>query len=256
MNKPYWETAGDYAYTKSLDRVGWAWEFLRRNPEYRKDFEALSCGEFDEWAYEPPKKTSETVTQWVSRCILENGSDPQRFRPEHNLARKWGLSDRLYHPAKRADELKNNGNPVQFDVDVDPEFIEQWEHLFDIPVIEEPGGVSVVRRDRLVVMFDLTGSITPQFAKVKKKFAQAQKNLYADVTKKGAAGKPKATAFLQGIRALDALGEGASNHEIGKVLFDDDQSNIDVHAKNCIDSAIRNMTFGYKAIARRRTPLH
>lgn len=29
----------DYAYTKSLGREGWAWEFVRRNPEYRKDWE-------------------------------------------------------------------------------------------------------------------------------------------------------------------------------------------------------------------------
>jgi hypothetical protein len=28
----------DYAYTKGLDGPGWAWEFLRRNPNYGRDF--------------------------------------------------------------------------------------------------------------------------------------------------------------------------------------------------------------------------
>ena len=255
MSKPDWKCAADYAYTKLLDPFGWAWEFLRRNPEYRSDFEALRCGELDEWVYDPPKEAFETDEQWFSRCGIKDGTNPQKFSPEQNLARKWGLWHRIYDPAKTADELKSIGTPVLFDVDVNPEFIVQWDHLNDIPVIEEPGGVTIVRRDRLLVVFDVTGPITPQLAKVKKKFSQARKSLSPNVTKIGAAGKPKVTAFLQGIRALDALMEGASNHEIGKEFFGDDNSDIDVHAKNCIDSADRNMTFGYKAIARRRTPL-
>ena len=32
----------DYAYTKGLDRPGWAWEFLRRNATYVGDFESHS----------------------------------------------------------------------------------------------------------------------------------------------------------------------------------------------------------------------
>lgn len=33
----------DYAYTKGLDRPGWAWEFLRRNASYIGDFESHSA---------------------------------------------------------------------------------------------------------------------------------------------------------------------------------------------------------------------
>ncbi|MFN0190560.1 MAG: DNA -binding domain-containing protein [Aestuariivirga sp.] len=29
----------EYAYTRTLDRPGWAWEFLRRNPDYRRDYD-------------------------------------------------------------------------------------------------------------------------------------------------------------------------------------------------------------------------
>ena len=31
----------DYAHLRGADRVSWAWEFLRRNPGYRRDFEAI-----------------------------------------------------------------------------------------------------------------------------------------------------------------------------------------------------------------------
>jgi len=34
------KSAGDYAYAKSLSDCDWAWEFLRRNPAYRRDYVA------------------------------------------------------------------------------------------------------------------------------------------------------------------------------------------------------------------------
>jgi hypothetical protein len=36
--KPDWRSPSNYHYLEKLDRAGWAWEFLRRNQEYRKDF--------------------------------------------------------------------------------------------------------------------------------------------------------------------------------------------------------------------------
>lgn len=37
-SRPDWRILSDYDYLNQLDRAGLAWEFLRRNPEYRKDF--------------------------------------------------------------------------------------------------------------------------------------------------------------------------------------------------------------------------
>ncbi|HEY9199889.1 MAG TPA: DUF6499 domain-containing protein, partial [Gammaproteobacteria bacterium] len=33
-----WRCAADYAYTQSLSAAQWAWEFLRRNPDYQRDY--------------------------------------------------------------------------------------------------------------------------------------------------------------------------------------------------------------------------
>ena len=38
MTKKDWRNKAVYDYTNDLDLNGWAWEFLRRNPEYRKDW--------------------------------------------------------------------------------------------------------------------------------------------------------------------------------------------------------------------------
>ncbi|MGX9182135.1 transcriptional regulator domain-containing protein [Mesorhizobium sp. BHbdii] len=34
---PDWQDDGAYEYTARLTRCGWAWEFLRRNPDFQKD---------------------------------------------------------------------------------------------------------------------------------------------------------------------------------------------------------------------------
>ena len=39
MSKRNWRKDADYEFTKDLYLNGWAWEFLRRNPEYRNDWE-------------------------------------------------------------------------------------------------------------------------------------------------------------------------------------------------------------------------
>lgn len=39
---PDWRDVTAYAYTKDLTREGWAWEFLRRNPAFRKDLASRS----------------------------------------------------------------------------------------------------------------------------------------------------------------------------------------------------------------------
>ena len=39
--QPDWRNRSHYDYTASLSRQGWAWEFLRRNPDYRQDFDRM-----------------------------------------------------------------------------------------------------------------------------------------------------------------------------------------------------------------------
>jgi len=34
--RPDWRDASSYEYTRALTEEGWAWEFLRRNPDYAR----------------------------------------------------------------------------------------------------------------------------------------------------------------------------------------------------------------------------
>ena len=251
MKKPNWRKAADYSYTKRFggSPVAWAWEFLRRNDVYRNDFNKWKSGKDKEKGYLPPKLRKETEKQWQFRCIRENVS-PVILRPQARLARKWGLRLRMYDPELNAIELKAAGNEIKFDTDVEPMIFRNWDDVVEnVPVVLEEGGVSVIRRDRLLVVFDLTGPITPQTNVVKK---NAKKVRSGDDTK---AEKPKSHIFLNCLRVLDAIAEGEKNHAIADVLFPDDKADKNIKIHDCIDSAKRNRDTSYRAIARRRSKI-
>ena len=44
MPRSDWRSPTAYAYVSDLDPSGLAWEFLRRNPEYRREYRAVSEG--------------------------------------------------------------------------------------------------------------------------------------------------------------------------------------------------------------------
>ena len=90
-----WRKAADYSFPKKFPPSRWAWEFLRRNPDYRKDWEeALS-------------RLSELESEDVSdvRIIVEMESDPDSrfgFRTSTTaaqIAAKWLLHGSLINPA-------------------------------------------------------------------------------------------------------------------------------------------------------------
>jgi hypothetical protein len=257
MKKPDWRKSGDYSYTKKFKGapVAWAWEFLRRNDGYRNDFNEWKSGKVTEKGYLPPKLRRETKKQWQIRCIQEN-VNPLILRPQARVARKWGLMHRMYDPELNAIELEAAGNEVEFDTDTRPMIVEKWDDIVEnVPVEEEEGGVSVIRRDRLLVVFDLTGPITPQTNAVRKSAEKAKKIIQARNGENTKAEKPKSHIFLACLRVLDAIAEGEKNHAIASVLFPDDKADKDTKIHDCIDTAKRNRDTSYRAIARRRSKI-
>lgn len=43
MGSRDWRVASDYDYVDELDLSGLAWEFLRRNPDYQREYAVLSA---------------------------------------------------------------------------------------------------------------------------------------------------------------------------------------------------------------------
>lgn len=111
---PNWRNVAAYPEPDGLYCRGWAWEFLRRNPEYQKDFIELQ-NYLDECAYDakiaassdtpvntfwicdPPAMPSENEKSYMDRMADFDG--PVIMTPAWRwFAEKWGLN-RLQEPA-------------------------------------------------------------------------------------------------------------------------------------------------------------
>ena len=98
-----WRNANDYRFPADFPDYLWAWEFLRRNPEYRRDWEA-ALSRF-------VSKTDEFEREIDARKVLESGgtlvvlgedwsedaTNPAFCLPVDE-AHRWGLK-RLFNPS-------------------------------------------------------------------------------------------------------------------------------------------------------------
>ena len=74
---PDWRSPAAYAYLNDLDLAGFAWEFLRRNPDYRRNFRSV-VGK--------PKRQTQLAQQPVTHWGL-------RFRHQSGAARRHCPTD-------------------------------------------------------------------------------------------------------------------------------------------------------------------
>jgi len=99
MKQRNWRCAGDYHYTRELNSGQWAWEFLRRNPEYQQDWQWFhDCWETLEARYgKPPERDFQ---RWKNdplayREIGDTGAECQavqdRVLIECWMGAKWGF---------------------------------------------------------------------------------------------------------------------------------------------------------------------
>jgi hypothetical protein len=118
-----WRPPDDYAYCDSLTRDQWAWEFLRRNPDYQRDYRAFITiwralesdygappkRDFSKWkqdprAYGPLPGDTELATPGGELCTV----DDDRVLLECSMGAKWGFHKFPLDPARTApgpDEL-------------------------------------------------------------------------------------------------------------------------------------------------------
>ncbi len=210
--QPDWQDDAAYEYTKTLDLEGWAWEFLRRNPEYKADWAEFlkKKSELEKvygkitswktkgleaepkaWHYDPPKKLGESNAAWRMRCITSD-LDPVRSTIMVGPAKKWGLRQ-YYDPAKHAVSESRFLPSMQVRV---------WSHVSDV----EAPIVSAGRGDFAYIEIDLRKGINEQLSHAKSRVTALQKKLIqADVLKVARdITKPQIKKFSSYLRILDA----------------------------------------------------
>lgn len=101
-----WKNASDYVFTLDLRPEQWAWQFLRRNPEYRKDYQwfieiwhALEDDygkapdrDFNRWKQDP---RAYVLDDWLKDLCEDDKScaspDGDRILIECGMGAKWGF---------------------------------------------------------------------------------------------------------------------------------------------------------------------
>jgi hypothetical protein len=112
-----WRASADYAFCAGLSRDQWAWEFLRRNPDYQADFagfiaiwQALESDygtppqrDFQRWKQDPraygplPGATADSLDEATGElCVV----DDERVLIECWMGAKWGFHKFPLDPAR------------------------------------------------------------------------------------------------------------------------------------------------------------
>jgi hypothetical protein len=187
---PNWKNKKDYAFAKALDDVHWTWEFLRRNPEYKKDFAAAQSGQVKKgpsWLHYPT-----------------GGDEPIAWR----LGRKWQIIGPIRDPL-------NNRPPVfvmQYPIDSDLEEISEFcgdPSEEDDTHDPQAGGPIPQPRRHVTLVFDLRRPMPPQIKRATKLLRTKQ--ALVSLERPPHKGSDKWLLYL---RILDAKDAGASNTEI------------------------------------------
>ena len=130
-----WKNSNDYLYTQSLSTELWAWEFLRRNPEYRSDWETFNTRwkgleadygkapnrDFPRWKNDPRAYISEQDAELICpddlgiSCVIEDN----KVLIECWMGAKWGFYKFPLNPSytspKVPDELLWREKEINFE---------------------------------------------------------------------------------------------------------------------------------------------
>ena len=203
----------------------WAWEFLRRNPEYRADFQKMTSElatlasnvptENTNWlerapnwklnVYEPHPLLGESLKSWRLRCVTL-GVYPQVTPRKQWYAKRW-------HLHRMVDPDETFGNAIRFEPLAYPKAV-TWEGVGDYFAGDEEN--FSLRLPYVVLAFDLSKPIKQQLTKAEH-FLQAKKKQAKALNIKRSSNRQQ--NFPTYLRVLDALGAGVKPKQIADELF-------------------------------------
>lgn len=231
---PRWQHPQDYAYTDSLESSGWAWEFLRRNPDYRHDFD--ECVSRDKaWVnagggrdnahaiFDPPKKRGESTSVWRARVVIRGGvGTPRPIRPSVYYAKKWGLVVMTNPSGDSAPTFTSSGHPrLLRHCDVDELF------NYPEPYDDEDPGPDWASQDGPVRAFtlDLRKPLDPQIAALRPLFALEKDRAADSIETERVRFEPDRWTSL--LRLLDAKHLDVSASDICEFVYSEYATNHD-----------------------------
>ena len=244
-----WKNAGDYAFTKKLYLTRWAWEFLRRNKEYQRDWL------FELKRYFKGPRVKEDIDFWQR----VEGRDLIRDRT------LW-IENPRFHINTQSTKYADKYGVLYL---VNPKNDKPFPNPFHSTRSLTPSGATIgdsrtfhKRYDKFqypCIVFDLLLPIKPQIESVERNLNRFQKYLQKGSnnakikTRRLVKDCEKWTDYL---RIIDAINDPKkpSKKEIAAVLYPDDDNSYPIYSatdkvKKSAQKAIEIVQSGFKEIA-------
>ena len=196
---PDWTNPDDYAFLDNATPEVWAWEFLRRNPEYKKDWENYIKSDVN---MNPSGFKLEQNSNKIKKlyAVMEKEGIHYFPPPKGNIelyANKWCLNW-FYDPQKQYQQGVKFIKVIPF-----PQHIYLAEDMDEFLVDKEMGNTNalIVKEDFVALVFDFSYPITKQLQIAKKTLNQLIKR-YEATEKEEDAVKP--SFWKRHLRVLDA----------------------------------------------------
>lgn len=216
----HWQTQQHYRHTQTLDAKGWAWELLRRNPEYQQayaefiatwqalenDYGQRPQRDFFRWkqdprAYQqaPQCRPGESIEQWQQRsgqdCVLI----------ECAFSARWGLKKFPPDPSLNAAQL---GDKLD------------WQPLPQLAHIIGPQDHDPLHQidGQIALGFDLRAPLRDQLEQAKRFLIARQRHLQKRQGLNLRSVASESPRWLNAIRLLDATQAQASPQQIAASL--------------------------------------
>lgn len=198
-NRPDWKNPKKYEYVNGLSLNQLAWEFLRRNPEYVKDWDLCN---------KTPLRDKDSKFE---KAFFE-------------VSFKWGISGELKDPDKTYEDIKVDSDlGIAFEpLGGDDTFLLDKTEDEEIRILL---GLPDFKTGAININFNFLLPINPQLEVAKKRLYSLQKSAKEKWNlKTRKAFKPRKDEWILLLRVLDAEAAGATNKEIANVLFPHEQS--------------------------------
>ncbi len=185
---PDWENPNDYVFADANRPARWVWEFLRRNPEYRADFEALRG------------RAQKRAAQLMADCGVRLSRPLSPYTK--SFGRRWRLKDGIQNPDCDAVPEFLFPEPVQ-------PLLNEVARYFYPP---KQDGYAVQRPSFAVLVFSLTASLGEQLdgAELLLQKLQKQRDIHPHHSRRSLTVK----TFPTYLRLLDAAFVGAKTKAI------------------------------------------
>lgn len=220
---PDWKNPEDYEFLVGAKVEVWAWEFLRRNPVYRRCWNRVGHLP-DVPVYRPRKKNGETVEAWQCRVYYETGVTPTPVLFQAYFGRKWGLQQLSDPFLPYSQKVSFKPPPNDF-----PRMIFMPEEFYQLVEDEEEVAMPFLRvaNRYAVVAYDLMQPITAQTTKAQQMlFRWHEEMVQSERIENYESHASKTAKWQRHLQALDAerTEPRPKNSEIGRVLKGDDPS--------------------------------